>query len=333
MPIQSTELIWRTPALASGTTPAQNGGRMTRNISADNAANNDFPNVTQAQRIAGLTTWRKRHLHVASAAEVAALNNRIYLNATTPGADWVHFCPGTHTDTQDTLLASTPDYYGGATLLAAIASAATALSLVPEDMASATALQPWRAGQLIRISNQPYDDDAANTTWATIAAVAYAADRINITLGAPGATAAHAAGTYVAGVYVVPSVQASATAPVITSTAGTFTAPVVHNIGTVLQNVTLTFTSPTAFGISGDTLGSLGNGTTTSTTAPTAAGAGGPYFTLPSTAFGGSFVAGATITFTTSPAAIPIWLRRDVPANCPSLTGNSASWAWTCESA
>lgn len=330
MPIESTDLIWRTAALTSDTTPAQNGGRMAAAISPDNVVGNDLPNVTQVQRIAGLVTYRKRHLHINSAADVAALDNRIYLNAATPGADWVQFAPGTPTDTQDQL--NDPAWYGTATLHADIALGATTLALVPENIASATTLQPWRIGQLIRISSQPYDNDAANTTWATITAVAYAADRVNITIAAPGAAAAHTAGTHVAGVYTAAGVQASASTPVVTSAAGTCTTPSAHNAGAVVQNFTLTFSSATDFAITGDTLGSLGTGTTTSTTRP-ANPAGSYYFTLASTAFGGTFASGDTITFATSPATIPIWIRRDVPPNCPSLSANNASWAWTCESA
>lgn len=331
MAIQGSELIWRTSALASDTTPAQNGGRMAASVMVDNAANNLFPNVTQAQRLAGLVTWRKDFAHVASAEDVAFMSARLWINQATPGADWCTFSVGTQTDTQDTHSAA---HYGSATLLDAISAGATTLSLLPENMASATALTPWRVGQKMRISNAAYDDDGATTTWATISAVAYAADRVNITIAAPGAAVAHAAGTFVAGVWeAAGDIKASATTPVVTSSAGTCTTPSAHNLGSVQQAYTLTFTSATAYTISGDTLGALGSGTTSSTTAPANPATSSPYFTLPSTAFGGTFVAGDTITFTTTPAAVPVWWRREVPANCPSLAGNVLSRAFTGESA
>jgi len=331
MAIESTELVWRAATLTSDTTPAQNGGRMGAALMVDNLLNNLFPNVTQAQRLAGLTTWRKDFFHIASAQDIALQSVRIYIDAATPGADWVTFSPGTQTDTQDTHTAS---HYGTATLLNAIAAGATSLSLTPENIASATALTPWRVGQTIRISSQPYDNDAANTTWGTISAVSYAADRVNITLAAPGAAVSHAAGTFVAGVYTPSDIIASATTPVVTSAAGTCSAVLAHNKGAVRQNWTLTFLDATTFSVAGDTLGSVGGvGNTSSTTAPTNAGTSSPYFTLASTAFGGTFTAGNTVTFTTAPATVPLWWRRQVPANCPSLAGNVISRVATGESA
>jgi hypothetical protein len=45
---------------------------------------------------------------------------------------------------------------------------------------------------------------------------------------------------------------------------------------------------------------------------------------MQSAGFGGTFLAGDLITFTTHPAAVPIWLRRDVPAGAANLTTNEA---------
>jgi len=331
MSIASTELVWRAAALTSDTTPAQNGGRMGSAAMPDNTANNLFPNVTQAQRIAGITTLRKDYLHIASADNIALIAPKIYINAATPGADWVTFSPGTQTDTAATHSAT---HYGTATLTASIAAGATSLSLTPENIASATAQTPWRVGQLIRISDEPYNADSAATTWATIDTVAYAADRVNITLAAPGAAFAHAAGTHVAGVYTPPDIIASATTPTVTSAAGTCTAAQPSNKGSIQQAWTLTFTSATAYTIAGDTVGTLApTGSRDSTTAPVNPATSAPYFTLPTTAFGGTFTAGNTITFTTAPAAVPLWWHRTVPPACPSLSGNVFSRAATGESA
>ena len=66
MPIAGNELIFRRAALASDTVPAQNGGRMTSAAVVSSVKNNLFPDVTQAQRLAGAEHYRKVFLHVAA---------------------------------------------------------------------------------------------------------------------------------------------------------------------------------------------------------------------------------------------------------------------------
>ena len=89
------------------------------------------------------------------------------------------------------------------------------------------------------------------------------------------------------------------------------------------QNVTLTFTSSTAFTILGDTLGSLGSGNISGVNcAPNNPSVGAPYWTINASGFGGTFQAGDTITFTVTPSAKGIWLKRVIPVNTPSMAGN-----------
>jgi len=330
MSIQSSELLWRNAALTSDTTPAQNGGRMGSGVMTDNAANNLFPNVTQAQREAGLVTLRKDFLHVASAEDATLSSVRIYIDAQTAAADWITFSPGSQTDTAATHVAV--DTFGSGKLHTSTTSGATALSITPENIAAYTALQPFKAGYLVRISDAPYSTDAAPTSYATITDAVYAADRINLTV-TPALSADHAVGTHVAAVYQSADIAASATTPAVISTAGLCSAVKAHNKGSIEQIFTLTFTSATDFSVSGDTLGAFAIGTTTSTTAPVNPATSSAYFTLESTAFSGTFAPGDTVSFTTHPAAVPLWWRREVPANSASLAGNVLSRAVTGESA
>jgi hypothetical protein len=48
-----------------------------------------------------------------------------------------------------------------------------------------------------------------------------------------------------------------------------------------------------------------------------------PYFTLNTLGWGGTWTSGNTVSFKTHPAAVPIWLRRTVPASAASLSLNT----------
>ena len=67
MPILDNEIIWRPAALMSDTVPAQNGGRMTLSQLVSGVKNNLFPDVSQSERTAGSTKWRKAFVHINSA--------------------------------------------------------------------------------------------------------------------------------------------------------------------------------------------------------------------------------------------------------------------------
>jgi hypothetical protein len=106
------------------------------------------------------------------------------------------------------------------------------------------------------------------------------------------------------------------------------------NIGTVYDSWTLLFTNATTYTITGLNEGALGSGGNTSTNAsPINANFAKKYFTIQSGAFGGTFIAGNTITFKTYPAAIPIWIREIVPANSGSYANNTWSERIVGESA
>jgi hypothetical protein len=87
----------------------------------------------------------------------------------------------------------------------------------------------------------------------------------------------------------------------------------------------LTFTSATAFNIAGDTVGAVGSGNTSSGAAPNNPAFNKPYFTLNAALFGGSYVAGNMLTFSTHPAAVPLWVRQVVPDGAVAMSNNTFS--------
>jgi hypothetical protein len=113
MSIASGELIWRRPAEVSDQTT--NGGRMTPTAIPSGVKNNVFPNVPQAERMAGSTKYRKVFIHVVNDEGLALLAPKIYVAAPTKGDDRVTIFAGTYTNTQSGIT-GTEQQYGSGTL-------------------------------------------------------------------------------------------------------------------------------------------------------------------------------------------------------------------------
>lgn len=336
MPILDNEILWRPAALLSDATPAQNGGRMAFAQLVSGVKNNLFPDVSQAERLAGAVKLRKAFIHINSAQDAALLNVRLFLDTLTPAGDFVTFLIGTATDTEDQI---TGRAFGIGTLFAPVAGGASQIQVVCEHNAEYASLHPFRVGDLIRVSDRPSTGGAGNEEWVTLSGVTYGADFATLDFTPALANAYATQATLISSVYQQPSVAASFSNLAVTSASGTFDAVtvgnlVVHNKGAIEQDWTLTFTSPTTFMMSGNTLGAIpASGSTTADTAPTNPLSGTPYFTLKTTGWGGTFQANDSLSFRTSPAVIPVWYRRQVPPGTFSLANDYASLAIHGESA
>lgn len=336
MPILDNEIIWRPSALISDSTPAQNGGRMATSQSVSGVKNNLFPDVSSTERAAGATKWRKAFIHVASAVDVALQNVRLFLDALTPGQDFVTFHAGTQTDTENSVTARG---YGVGTLNAAASAGAESIQVLCENLTGYTSLTPFRVGDVVRISDKPSVGGTGNEEWKTLTAVTYGGVYATLEFtGDPLLFSYATEDTLVSSVMEIASVAAAMSSWVETSTAGTYAEGtagnvVAHNKGAIQQNWTITFTSATAFTVSGDTVGALAAGTIGADYAPNNPATGTPYFTIQSEGWGGTWATNDTVTFTTAPAAIPVWYRRQVPAGSASQANNYASLALHGESA
>lgn len=336
MPILDNEILWRPATLVSDAVPAQNGGRMAFSQLVSGVKNNLFPDVSQAERSAGATKWRKAFIHVASAQDVALLNVRLFLDALTPAGDFVLFQPGTATDTQDQV-AGRP--YGIGTLYAPVASGANQIRVACEHNGDYATLQPFRVGDLVRVADRPSTGGSGNEEWVTLTGVAYGADYATLDFTPALANAYGTAATLVSSVYQQAIVVGSFSSLAVTSASGSFDAAtagklVINNKGAIEQSWTLTFTGSSSFNVSGNTVGALPTGGSTSADyAPLNPATGTPYFTLKSAAWSGTFQVNDQVRFDSRPAAIPIWYRRQVPAGTSSLANDFASLAIHGESA
>lgn len=140
------------------------------------------------------------------------------------------------------------------------------------------------------------------------------------------ANAYSTAGTYGCGCIYEEEVSCSVDSWVESSAGGTYDETlnplVLFNDGTVEDDWTLSFTSGTEFTVSGAYYGSVGTGSTAADFSPVNPDTGQPYFTLAAAGWGGSWVSGDTLNFTTHPSALPILLEQVVPAGIPAETNN-----------
>jgi hypothetical protein len=318
MPITPSDIKWYRSATVADT--AANGGRMGNAQSPSGIKNNIFPDVTLAERNAGTTRYRKMFIKVANAENIPLGNARVFLQLPTPGEDSVTFFPGTQRDTQAQITGG-ERLYGGGALESAASNGSQTIAVVTEG----ASLNCIRADDTLRITDRVSVVGTGNEEFAEVESVVYSGDVAAVLLKA-ALMYSFPAGAVVSSVYNAGEVRAEVSALAVTSAAGALLdglPPLGDSIGSVEQDWTLSFTSATAFTITGDTLGSIGSGNTTSGAAPiNPVFPGRPYFTLPASAFSGVFAPGDRITFTTSPAAVPVWYRQLVPAGAAAISGN-----------
>lgn len=149
---------------------------------------------------------------------------------------------------------------------------------------------------------------------------------VTVTLDGTVAGAYATANTYASGCLYVDTVAATVSTPVISSAAGTFahsTYPIApDNEGTVADTWTITFSSSSAFSCAGLYEGGVGTGTISGNFQPLNPETGEPFFTLDYRAWGGAWSAGNTLTITTAPPNVPLWLRHECPAGTTADAAN-----------
>lgn len=98
---------------------------------------------------------------------------------------------------------------------------------------------------------------------------------------------------------------------------------ILFNDGTEQDSWTIIFTNDAgAFSCSGANEGSVGTGSTGSDFSPINPNTGQPYFTIDKDGWGGTWLTGNTITFTTDPSVFPIWWREIVPSSTAQESDN-----------
>lgn len=294
---------------------ASNGGRINDAAAIiDNVANNVFQDLSAAELAALTTTWRKLFYRIEDPENTTASNTFLYIYSPPGGDSEGYLVLGDQTDTQGAMTSS--DLYGSGTLNAGISGNATSLDILVDDGAT----PGFRNGDQIIIN------DGTNSEKRTIDAVpVVASDIVTLSISA-GTTNAYSAGsTYVSALLPYGTVETSYSNVVETTVSGVFgeAQMTVPNVGSIYQNWTLTFTSTTAFELTGDSISGtpIASGNTSSTFAPNNPNTGTPYFSIPAAAWTGTWAASETVAFRTNPAIMPVWVKRVSPAAASVAAG------------
>lgn len=324
--ILNAELLhYKSATVNEGST---NGGRLSSTAITNAVKGNVWPSITESQRTDGDDIYRKVFIKAAHTGRTTFSNVKVWLPRTTPGDGRVTLFAGTQRNTAADITGSERPH-GVGTLVADTALSATSLQVDVEPGGGAD--EVFQDGDIIWVS------DGANEEFAEIDTVTWSTDRASITL-VSGLTHAYDSSTptYVASCMEPGDVVATVDNYVKTGgfTYNDSTYPVLGDgIGSIEQTWTLTFTSGTAFSVSGDTVGSVGTGSISSPFSPSNADFSQPYFTIPTAAWGGTPVTGNTMVFQTHPAAVPCWLKMEIPAGSASISNDATALGISGESA
>lgn len=320
MPIVASELKMYRSLLVSDTA-GSNGGRMSTNEVLTGLSNNIMPDVPQTERTVGSIKYRKVFFRNTNAANLPLLSTRIFMDKYTQGDDAVYFFPATQSDLQSAITGSEVKY-GVAKLDANKTAGATQLVVLLEN----PAIPIFANGDKIRVSNKATVDAVGDEDIVTISGVPTPSGALLTINFTPALAFSYLeSNTKVSKIYDAGDVKPVYSGQTVTSAAGTcdFSQLVLTNLGTIYDTWVVTFSTSTAYSVAGTNSGSVGTGNRSGDFSPLNPETGVPYFTLPSAALGGTFAAGNTINFTTSPGAVPLWVRRDVPAGAAAVVGNS----------
>lgn len=307
-----------------------NGGREGYVEIVSNQLYNLFPRVTNAERISGITRYRKLFVHNVDDEQSTLFNSLIWIDKLSTADDYFRIALGTDTDTQADI--GSYNWYGTGHLNQPATAAATQIEVNFYETDLVGVLAP---GDKIYITNlKNADDTDHNSEFNEIDSISWNGSIATINLKnqlihdypisyeEDGETY-H---TRVAIYLELGDLKAHTDTVVANSTNGTFDDsgyPILgDNKGSVKDTITLSFTSATNFDASGNYLGSLGSGDINSDFAPNNPNTSTPYFTIQHEAWGGSWQAGDTLTFELYPASHGVWLKEVVPTGANSKANN-----------
>ncbi len=336
MTILQAELeFYKSKVVGSGST---NGGRMSAVEIISGVVNNLWPHVLKAERDAGSILYRKVFAKVSNDSDENFLSTDLWNDIETAAGDYIIMFPGTQRDTQATFGSYSGAIYGCCNLNADITGGGSVFAVV---LPHADAADFFIDGRNIRLTNMDNPESVTgNEELLTVSGTPTLAGLVlTITVAETIANSyTVAGGSRAMSLYSPGTVQTSFDNWVETSAgSGTYDEgsypPVLDNLGSVDETWTLTFTDATNFTVVGDSLGTIGSGTTGGDFAPSNSDFTKPYFTLESGGWAGTWAAGDTVVFQTHPASAPFILKRVVPAGTGSLAGNKNTTVWSGESA
>jgi hypothetical protein len=304
-----------------------NGGRMSGSEVVSGLPGDFFVHVDSAARLGETVEIEKGFFKCHDDADGAGRNPKVFYDGdAAQGDDYCLFYPGTQRDTEADDPFTGAQGYAAGTLDAEItAGVSQSLTIVFKNAAQAAL--PFNGGQL-RVTSKARFNLAGNEQYLTVDQAPVVVDN-KVTLHfAEALSYTFAAGVLVSMVYL-PDDDVECTISDTGSTggaAGDFGAIILDNIGTIEQDWVGTMSDATNYTLVGDTLGAVGSSLISAEFAPLNGDWAKPLLKIPAAFFDGLTLAGGdTFSFTTHPAATPVWEKHVNPADA-AVTNSNSIW-------
>jgi len=313
--MENTDLILYKSVIVSDA--GANGGRMSYTQVTSGILNNLFPNVSQSERTDGATKYRKFFFKNKNAAGETAANSRIWISKRSTGGDYFRLKAGTNTDIQS-MADDYTNWLGSGYLYNAIGTDATRMDVVFDTNNGVY------NSSLIRISDNSGKEEfltvkgSGGVSWN--GSIATILTTTCFRSGYPASQDVLISAVIDFGDLVASTDNWSESREIYNESSY----PVeVNNVGTIEESWTLTFSSGTAFTVSGANTGLISGGVIGSDYSPVNpnVGTGDYYFTIRAAGWSSPQI-GDTITFQTHHAAASVWISENVPALTASRTNS-----------
>ena len=311
-----------------------NGGLPSENRAYSGQKNNVWDNVDEDFRAAGGTQYRKMFGLVRDTGSAALSAIKAWIHGPTPGNDYVYAFKGTKTDTEANF--SQTIIYAAGNLTNDISIGAESCTITCE--AAATTLGFHANGKII-LSNQEDPSASGDSETITLSSTTPTISGLEVTVyfNSPCTKAFLALNTVVGSVMEYGETEAGTGTIVVTSASGTVdesgAPPVCYNKGTRDETLTVSFTAPTTFAVTGSRSGSLGSGNVTTEFTATNPLNSANLITLPVGFFSATgWLALDTVVIPTVSNGFAYWEARVVPPLCGTLNGDEVIFAYTGES-
>lgn len=320
--MQATDVkFYRSKAI---TDSAENGGHIDLNAEIISGVKfNLFPRVSSFERTNGAVRYRKAYMANRSTGNVPLFDVAIALTVPSKGGDRFYIKPATsHAQTAEQL--DENGWTGGGRLNAPITAGDSSLQILFEHNDFEIA-----EGSLVLVKNEA----GKMFTSSVVGNASWSGNVATVALGSQ-APENFATTDTCAGICVkLGDIGAAYENVEVTSSAGVFDSLslLVNNLGTVEDDWTITFVSPSAFNVSGAVTGNLPAGSISSYYQAMNPSAGDFYFSISFMPWGGSWQVGDTLTFSTRAASKGFWLKEVIPAGTEREADNSIRLDWIAD--
>lgn len=321
MSLSSSDITFNYPKTISDA--ATNGGQMSKNTIKSGAIGALFPRPTVEERDTGLTRYRKIFFKLNNNGPDTLSSLKLYLSKYTPAGDSIVFFPTTNEYTQDDIV-GTERKYGVASLVSIVDDT---MVVDVEDSSFTGIIQN---GDTIQVSNRLVPGGSGNVDRVTVSSSpSVSGNRLTFTFTGDIINT-YEAGDFVSSIYDHGDLVGTISSASVTSSSGTFNEEdiVLTNASTIKETVTLTFINSTQFSAVGSVSGPLGTGNIGATFSPNNPDFTLPLFSIPITAWGGTFANGDVVSFITNPPVVPMFIIEKIPSECGTLVGNNTYLCW-----